>query len=438
MKQFNILLLLLTLAFQIVFAGDEISGIVKDRSSGKVLTYATISLADGRTGVISDESGSFMIEVEEQDTIVISYVGYQTLRLTPSELSKSNICLLEPYVFPIDEVIITPFDAEDILRKAYDDFYKNHVHTDMATYGYYREQIFEDQRCVRFGEAVFSTRFYEKDGKDMAGLEPYLARSLDDSTFLKKLNGIFNTKRMMIPIGMDAYQDNNMVNSFKVDQYYEFIGDFFFGKAKNGFKVDYRLSENYMQDGRQNYFITFNIHKKKTHIATGHILIDQATYGIAAFEIGFREQENLTKMLLPPKIRLAMKIFGYGVNIGDYEARLYNHYEDGRWFIGRGVQVLQGGIAKKKEWINGKLVNEFHAYYSADYEKPEKVDFKDERVYDFSTDFWKGYQHSPIQPLQQQYIEKIIARNGTFSGEVLSKKVQAKLAAKEAKKQGQE
>ena len=46
------------------------------------------------------------------------------------------------------------------------------------------------------------------------------------------------------------------------------------GEARKGFRVDYQLRENYMQDGRESYFITFDVRKKKVHVATGQILID--------------------------------------------------------------------------------------------------------------------------------------------------------------------
>lgn len=409
-------------------AGDEVTGSVRDKATGKPLVYATVSVAGGAYGVISDESGAFRLELDGgADTIVISYVGYKTLRLSPADLKRNPECALEPYVFSIDEVVVTPLDAERILRLSYDAFYDNHVHPDMATYGYYREQIFEDEQCVRFGEAVFATRFYEKDGRNLAALEPYLARSADDSTFLKKLNDLFNSRRMIIPVGMDAYQDNDLLNSFQVDRYYKFVGDFLFGGGYKGFNVSYSLRENYAQDGRECYYITLDIRKRKTPVATADVLIDRETYGVAAFGIQLVEQENLTKMLLPAKFRLVMKLFGYWVNVGGYEARLYNHYDDGRWFLGRGVQVIRGGIARRGDWINGRIVNEFHAYYSRQYAKPEKQEFLDRRTYDFSPGFWKDFRYAPLQPQHEEYVSTIRARNATFQGEVLSARVRARM-----------
>jgi hypothetical protein len=431
-----VLLGIFSLFFAVARGGGDVTGRVLDSSTGQPLAYATIVLEARGHGVISDESGAFRLLLDDataRDTIAISYVGYQTLRLTAEALLQNPDCLLEPYVFPIDEVTVRPVDAEDILRLAYDGFYANHVHEDMATYGYYREQIFDENRCVRYGEAVFATRFYKEDGKDMAALQPFLGRSIDDSTFLRKFNSIFNNKRLVIPIGVNEYEENDMISNFTVDQYYEMLGEFFFSEKNNGYRINYKRRDNYIQQGRESYFISFEIYKKKTHIATGHILIDRSTYGIAAFEIDFREQENLTRLILPPKIRLAMKILGYGADIGDFQAKLYNRYDDGRWFIGRGVMILEGGIARRRNWVNGKLVNEFHAFYSNEYAAPDTAArFRDIRVNDFSPEFWEGYAYSPIQPRQQEYIQSIIDRNNTFEGEVFSRKVLQKIAEKKA------
>ena len=100
------LLLVLILSHTVhAIAGDEIRGIVKDKSTNQVLPYATIALADGTYGVISDASGSFRLEIDnagDRDTLVISYVGYQTIRLTAQDILDKKTILLTPYVFPIE------------------------------------------------------------------------------------------------------------------------------------------------------------------------------------------------------------------------------------------------------------------------------------------------------------------------------------------------
>ena len=52
----------------------------------------------------------------------------------------------------------------------------------------------------------------------------------------------------------------------------------------------------------------------------------------------------------------------------------------------------------------------------------------------FQTPSGEIIANSPIQPLQQNYISQIIESNERFEGEVLSRRVRDKLAAKEAKK----
>ncbi len=437
-----ILFIFIIACFQQVFGITEITGIVKDKSTNEALAYATISFTEGQYGVITDDEGSFRLEVKKpnnKDTVIISYVGYEAIKITTKALKQDGNVFLKPYIFEIDEVVVTPLHVEDILRKAYDDFFKNHVHRDIATRGYYREQYFDNNECVRFGEAVFDSKFYQEDGKDLAAIEPYLARSIEDSTFLHKLNHIFNTRRELIKFGIDTYFENGIIEGFSVDTYHKFLGELFFEQGKDGLTVDYKLKQSYVLKDRENYFVNFNIYKKGKHIADGHFLIDKDTYGLAAFEIQFREQEDLTRILIPPRFRMIMKLLGYNVEIVDLEAKLYNRYENNKWFIGSGIQILQMNIAKRGNWVNGKIVNEFHSFYSREYKhtKIEKKDFNDQRVVNFNSHFWGDYPFSPIQPNQQAYISKIIEKNDEFSGSIYTKKV-IKRKAKQAKKKAKE
>jgi hypothetical protein len=421
----------------VVFAGTPIVGVVLDESNDKPLSYATVSFVNGQYGIITDESGAFRIEVDkisDQDTLQISYVGYQTLRKTTADLKKDGTCRLAPMLFEINEVEVKPLMAEDILRLAYDKFYPNHIHKDVAVNGYYREQFFEGQECVRFGESVFATKTYQVKEKDMVSVVPYLARSIEDSAFLRKFNYIFNVRKQVIPMGIDEYYKNGMVENYKIDKYYKFLGQVFFDGGKDGFKIEYQRTENHALNGRENYYIRFEVHKKKYHIASGHFLIDQENHGIAAFEVHFIEQEDLTKRILSPKIRLIMKLLGYGAEIKGFEAKIYNRFVDGKWYIGNGVAITQGGIAKGGDWVRGKAIIEFYAFYTEKVAKVEKkTAMKDVRTYDFNPAFWKSHPHLPIQPKHQEYIDKIIAKNASFSGEVNTKMVQLKIAKKEKK-----
>jgi hypothetical protein len=419
------------------FAGTPIVGVVLDKSSGKPLPYATVSFVNGQYGIITDESGTFRLEVDkitDQDTLQISYVGYQTLRKTTADLKKDGTCRLETMTFEIQEVEIKPLMAEDILRLAYDKFYPNHIHKDVAVNGYYREQFFEGQECVRYGESVFATKTYQVKGKDMVSIVPYLARSVEDSAFVKKFNHIFNVRKQVIPLGIDEYYKNGMVENYKIDKYYKFLGQVFFDGGSDGFKIKYQRTENHALNGRENYYIRFEVHKKKYHIASGHFLIDQENHGIAAFEVHFIEQEDLTKRILSPKVRLIMKLLGYGAEVKGFEAKIYNRFVDGKWYIGNGVSIIQGGIAKGGDWVRGKGIIEFYAFYTEKVAKVEKkTTMKDQRTYDFNTSFWNGRPHLPIQPKHQEYIDKMMAKNANFSGEVNTKMVQMKIAKKEKK-----
>ncbi len=437
MKLKLILSLIIVFTLKFSFAIDLI-GVVKDGDTGEPLPYATVSFIDKNVGVITDENGNFRLEIKKannKDTLQISYLGYKVLKKTTKEISITPECLLTPYAFEIAEVEIKPLEVENILRQTYDRFYENHVHKNLVTKGYYREQLFDNNKCVRFGEAVFDTRFSVVDGEDVSKLEPHLARSIEDSTFLKNFNSIFNKKRMMIPFGIDNYFDNGVAESVNVKQFHEFLGKIFFDKKNDGFLLDYKLNQNYKLNGRENYYIEFTVEKKGVKFANGHLLIDNDNYGIAAFEIEFNEDEDLTKILIPARFRLIMRLLGFQINIVDFEAKLNNKYSNGKWLPGNGIQILQGDIAKSGNWFKAKMANEFHSFHSPKYKAVKKKDakFEDIRVNNFDSDFWGNYPFSPIQPKQQQYIEGIKTANAQFSGEVLSNKVKKKIAKKKKK-----
>ena len=438
MKSF---LLFLLLTCSILANAETITGVVVDENTNQPLPYATISSINGHFGIIADESGSFLLElkeVNEQDTFQVSYVGYHTIKRTSLELQQDGNCKLTAINFTINEVEIKPLNAEEILKQAYDKFYDNHVHANMATKGYYREQFFEGNECFRFGEAVFDTKFYQDEEKDLVAIVPYLARSVEDSTFLKKFNGIFNTRRELIPFGIDQYYENGVVEGFKVEKYHEYLGEFFFGKGKNGFSIKYQHVESHLLNGRDNYYVRFEVYKRRDHIANGYFLIDKENHGIAAFESKFIEQDDLTKRLLPARYRLLMRLFGYNAEIKGFNSKLYNRYIDGKWYIGNGLNILEGGIAKRGDWVRGKVITEFYTFYEEKVEEVEKkVEIKDVRTNDFNPTFWKNHPYIPIQPKQQEYIDQIIANNENFSGKVISKMVEIK-RAKKAKKEAAE
>jgi len=84
-----------------VFAQKTITGTVSDDFSP--LAYATVGIKGTVNGVVTDEQGRFTIQANKNDTLVISYVGYQTAYLKIKRKRNLDITLQNDI---LDEVVI--------------------------------------------------------------------------------------------------------------------------------------------------------------------------------------------------------------------------------------------------------------------------------------------------------------------------------------------
>jgi len=107
----TLLIILLLLADVNIYA-EEVFGIVVDEN-GQSLPYSTIRVKNKRIAALSDSVGQFNLktnEIQVNDTIAISYIGYKTKEITLDELEKSRIERIEltPAPTMLQEVMIYP------------------------------------------------------------------------------------------------------------------------------------------------------------------------------------------------------------------------------------------------------------------------------------------------------------------------------------------
>jgi hypothetical protein len=88
------------------------SGNIIDDSLEYALPSVHIWNESTRSGSISDDSGSFSIWVRNQDTIVLSAIGYYSIVMVVSpSLTKTEVLRLKPKKYEIDEVVIRRFSS---------------------------------------------------------------------------------------------------------------------------------------------------------------------------------------------------------------------------------------------------------------------------------------------------------------------------------------
>ena len=85
-----------------------------DKETGESLPLATILVAGKNLGTTSDAAGRFTLPatLHPNDTIVISYIGYQQIKTTYKRLTSTKVITMLPDVRLLQEVVLTADDFD--------------------------------------------------------------------------------------------------------------------------------------------------------------------------------------------------------------------------------------------------------------------------------------------------------------------------------------
>lgn len=94
----------------------KIEGVVLQENNSPV-PYASIKLLNHQEGIVSDNNGNFQLKVlsiKNSDTLLISSVGYETLKIPLQKAAKKDKYILKAYSQKMEAVIVRSFGKEDI------------------------------------------------------------------------------------------------------------------------------------------------------------------------------------------------------------------------------------------------------------------------------------------------------------------------------------
>ncbi len=190
---FSLVIVLLTGIPYISFAQDNVTlkGKVLDASTSQPLAFASMGILGKPVGTVTNSDGRFEFNFSRKmmnDTLTVSTLGYFTYKICLKDIKNTNnfFILLEPRVYNIKEVVITPdgTDAYEIVMKACDSLKRNFPNQPYISDGFYREYIQENGSWARAIEAALSVY---NDGVIHIGDYFYPAR----------INGIRNSKNFL-------------------------------------------------------------------------------------------------------------------------------------------------------------------------------------------------------------------------------------------------
>ena len=153
----GILVLLLSLP-----AGGQnsmaVSGRITDAEKDAPLPFAQIALNNSTIGTVSNEEGQFYLAIPEnhlQDTIVITYLGYETARMPVSGLiGKTSLIRLKSKEFELKEVEVVSLTPEEVMRRMFNRISENYGSDSLLLTAFYRSQKFAGKKLAEYAEAI--------------------------------------------------------------------------------------------------------------------------------------------------------------------------------------------------------------------------------------------------------------------------------------------
>ncbi len=233
-------------------AGETIT--ILDEETGAPLPLATIIVAGKNLGTTSDAAGrvSLPATLQPNDTIVISYIGYQQIKTTYQQLTSAKVITMLPDVRMLQEVVLTAddFDLSAFMQEVADLYRQQkpkQAHIARARFERYtriKGRYVEHTLC-----AGYLINFGERPEVARLALYAFLAQKTNKSyrhpSFLQYARFYRKHNYTDLPlhgeVGLNAYL------------YYEAVGPLSYPE-----KYKYQLDSTYMLGKQMVFVITFS------------------------------------------------------------------------------------------------------------------------------------------------------------------------------------
>ncbi len=305
-------------------AGDyyTIRGTVRDAKDNKPLPHASVFVSGTYIGTVANSNGYFSLRVrksENLETFRISYLGYAPRELSFEDYAgKESDFLMRVHSLPLQEVIIRPINARELVLNALDKVEENYPQEEYMLTGFYRESIKQRNDYISIAEAVVdirkeSYRTYSRNDQVQLIKGRKSADVKKADTLLVKLQG-----GPQVALLVDFIKNTDMVISSETIDWY-----------------DYELVDLAVIDGKTHYVIGFTPRVILPFpLFMGNIYIENESLAItmADFSRDLSDKKKASKQFIqkkPPRLRFTPTYTRYQVRFQEIDGKYYLSYVRG-------------------------------------------------------------------------------------------------------------
>lgn len=411
-------LLVFLLSANQVMAQNTITlrGRVIDGKTGEPLPYATISIPESMTSVVSNEFGEFQYHIPESfmnATVRLAYIGYKAAYVKVSAIDPEKVMVfrLEEVFSQLPEIEVSAFrDYEklvEVVKKAVNEIKHNCPTDEALLYGYYRDYVTPvvTHKYLNLIEAAlviddrgFRTKDYERTKFKLEQLR-YNPQVEFDTAMNKAYDG---TNKFIPNFTIAGANELAILRAHDPIRNCDIQTFSFVNKFASDFVSEHRFHYEKMTevDGSKAYIInfgqTFNLSARNSHyLVNGQICIDAESFAILNFTYTINcETPTYSGKFLDLKLEYRKHLDRYYLNY----LSLMNYFEYRKDTTN--LNLPSKPYLQYRELFVNKIQNKpFDAF------KPHEVIDKSQSLFKnkvpADNDFWKNYNYTSINKLQE-------------------------------------
>ncbi len=142
----------------------HIQGHIQDFETGVALPFCNVIVVPSYSGTVANAEGDFQIVVNTGDSIKFTHVGYETLSVSPAEMSDNQVIRLKESMINLNAIEITDREltALEIIKRVKENYDKNHPEVHQTLELFYH----------RFENSAFpKTNSLQVEASDFVGLD---------------------------------------------------------------------------------------------------------------------------------------------------------------------------------------------------------------------------------------------------------------------------
>lgn len=296
-------------------------GEIRDAETGETLPFAAISVQNSVMGTISNEDGIFSLQFQDHnvnDSILISYLGYETLKVELNNISKYQVFQLHSRSISLQEVIIRGLYPEGLIRLAISNKKNNYPNHSFVQRAFYREAVKRDKKFMLYSEGILEVlkRPYRpslfSEQVKLVKQRSFKSIVREDTVQLKLSGGIQTS------LDLDVVKHSfSFINLESIDDYAYTMRDMVLNDGKLAYKIEF-LPKN----------------SRKSFAFEGYIYLDVESLAFVKFEFKYtktslQKMRNAFVIRSSPKLKIIPIDVHYSVAYKEFEGLYYIHHIQG-------------------------------------------------------------------------------------------------------------